>query len=82
MWANIQKYDHPNQLLFELSNNKCWTTLLPGGMDQLLSVQQDLIYTQTDGHKVKELQERYFVCVVDPIWLSEDINNSKSLIRE
>lgn len=59
VWANIQDYDDPGRIVFDLSNTKHWRPLFPSNSQPLSSVQQDLHYTETDVGKVKELQERY-----------------------
>ena len=55
IWGNIQSYDDPSRLVFDLSNNEHWCPLNP---QPLASVQQELHYSQTDNGKVSELQER------------------------
>lgn len=58
VWANVQEYEDPARIVFDLSNSSHWQPLFPPGSQPLNSVQQDLHYTETDNEKVKEFQER------------------------
>ena len=59
VWGNIQTYEDPSRLLFDLSNHKNWFPLYFDKFDPPSSVQQDLQYSETDNASVMELQERY-----------------------
>ncbi|XP_052775366.1 coiled-coil and C2 domain-containing protein 2A-like isoform X2 [Mya arenaria] len=61
IWANIQPYDKPDQMMYRLSDTSCWEPLFnksrpnPG----LQSIQPDsLYYYPTDKDYVTELQEK------------------------
>ena len=60
MWGNIQSYDDPSRLMFDFSNPKQWSPLFTQSdvSKSLVSVQQDLQYSDTDGARVIDLQER------------------------
>ncbi|KAL4236187.1 Coiled-coil and C2 domain-containing protein 2A [Mactra antiquata] len=61
IWANIQQYDKPSQMMFKLEDTACWQSIFnsryhnPG----LGSIQPDaLYYFPTDKDYVTELQEK------------------------
>lgn len=58
IWANIQEHDHPSLVVFDTKNSKLWMPLLPSEVEWK-TVQQDLVYSQTDAYKVKEIQQRF-----------------------
>ena len=62
VWGNIQPYDDPSRLVLDLANREHWCPLNPDGSQPLASVQQELQYSETDGEKVMELQQRYASC--------------------
>lgn len=58
VWGNIQPYDDPSRMMFDLSNRKHWSPLYSDRHEPPASVQQDLHYSETDDGSVMELQER------------------------
>ena len=43
VWTNIQDYEDPSRIVFDLENSKHWRTLFPADMQPLATVQVELI---------------------------------------
>ena len=41
VWANIQDYEDPSRIVFDLDNSKHWKSLFSSDMQQLTTVQVD-----------------------------------------
>ncbi|KAH3847614.1 hypothetical protein DPMN_089941, partial [Dreissena polymorpha] len=61
IWANIQPYDKPDQMMYSLTETSCWEPLFNNSRRNpgLQSIQPErLYYLQTDKDFVTELQEK------------------------
>jgi coiled-coil and C2 domain-containing protein 2A len=59
VWGNIQEFDHPSRVNFDLQSNKKWSPLFQANMAPLNSIQvETLEYPATDEIKVQQLQTR------------------------
>ena len=43
VWANIQDYEDPSRIVFDLDNSKHWKSLFSSDMQQLTTVQVDIL---------------------------------------
>ncbi|XP_014781199.1 coiled-coil and C2 domain-containing protein 2A isoform X1 [Octopus bimaculoides] len=66
IWANVQMYDNPTRMTFNIDDASCWKPFFHSNYPNpgLSSVQVDsLDYTDTDDSYVKELQDKIEKCL-------------------
>ncbi|XP_029649306.1 coiled-coil and C2 domain-containing protein 2A-like isoform X1 [Octopus sinensis] len=66
IWANVQVYDNPTRMSFNIDDASCWKPFFHSNYPNpgLSSVQVDsLDYTDTDDSYVKELQDKIEKCL-------------------
>ncbi|XP_019860650.1 PREDICTED: coiled-coil and C2 domain-containing protein 2A-like [Amphimedon queenslandica] len=68
VWGNIQEWDHPSRVTFDLQNSKKWSPLFPSTMNPLDSIQVDTLeYSETNSEQVQQLRTRIDRLVHDHI---------------